>query len=150
MMPASPAYCADATPMGWLRRAETWMDAKGRGAWIAALVLSFILFWPLGLAIAIYMTTTNRWSRLMTCRSRTRHADLHRAAAALRPSGNTAFDAYKADMMQRLEDEQKNFEAFLDRLRAAKDKAEFDAFMADRARAAAAPLAQDPDGDMTK
>ena len=53
----------------------------------------------------------------------------------MRPSGNTAFDSYKADMLRRLEDEQAAFEGFLQRLRDAKDKSEFDAFMDDRARA---------------
>jgi hypothetical protein len=48
-------------------------------------------------------------------------------------SGNTAFDAYKADTLRRLEEEQNNFESFLERLRDAKDKAEFDQFMDDRA-----------------
>lgn len=59
----------------------------------------------------------------------------HRADVrhAMRPSGNSAFDAYKADTLSRLEDEQTNFENFLERLREAKDKAEFDQFMEDRA-----------------
>ena len=61
----------------------------------------------------------------------------HQFRAAMRPSGNTAFDAYKSDTLQRLDEEQSNFEAFLARLRDAKDKAEFDNFMADRARKAA-------------
>jgi hypothetical protein len=39
-------------------------------------------------------------------------------------------------MLRRLEDEQTAFEAFLQRLREAKDKSEFDAFMADRAKEA--------------
>jgi len=50
-----------------------------------------------------------------------------------RPSGNAAFDAYKSETLSRLEKEQDNFEAFLKRLRDAKDKAEFDQFMNDRA-----------------
>ena len=54
--------------------------------------------------------------------------------AGFRTSGNTAFDAYKAETLRRLEDEQQAFEAFLSRLREAKDKAEFDQFMDDRAR----------------
>jgi len=49
-------------------------------------------------------------------------------------SGNAAFDAYKADTLRRLEDEQQSFEDFLRRLREAKDKTEFDDFMNDRAR----------------
>ncbi len=49
-------------------------------------------------------------------------------------SGNTAFDAYKTDTLRRLEEEQTAFESFLQRLRDAKDKSEFDSFMEDRAR----------------
>ena len=45
-----------------------------------------------------------------------------------------ALAAYKADTLRRLEEEQGNFEAFLERLREAKDKAEFDQFMNDRAK----------------
>lgn len=62
-----------------------------------------------------------------SCRNRvfmTRHA-----ATTLRPTGNSAFDAYKADTLRRLEEEQDRFEAFLKRLREAKDQAEFDQFM---------------------
>ena len=64
---------------------------------------------------------------------------------AMRPSGNAAFDAYKADMLRRLEEEQEAFETFLQRLRDAKDKQEFDAFMDDRARAARATPPQSGD-----
>ena len=45
-------------------------------------------------------------------------------------SGNRAFDEYRADTLRRLEEEQVEFRNFLDRLRHAKDKEEFDAFMA--------------------
>ena len=51
-------------------------------------------------------------------------------------SGNTAFDAYKAETLRRLMSEQEAFEAFLERLRAAKDKSEFDQFMDERVSAA--------------
>lgn len=54
--------------------------------------------------------------------------------SALRPTGNSAFDAYKADTLRRLEEEQGRFEAFLERLREAKDKAEFDQFLDERAK----------------
>lgn len=53
--------------------------------------------------------------------------------SAMKSSGNSAFDAYKADTLRRLEQEQNDFEAFLERLRAAKDKSEFDQFMDERA-----------------
>ena len=56
-------------------------------------------------------------------------------------SGNHAFDEYRAETLRRLEEEQKEFTSFLDRLRFAKDKAEFDQFMAER-RAPRAPSAE--------
>ena len=57
-------------------------------------------------------------------------------------SGNRAFDDYRTETLRRLEEEQREFREFLDRLRMAKDKAEFDQFMADRRnRPADAPAA---------
>ena len=47
--------------------------------------------------------------------------------------------ALVADTLRRLEEEQTNFEAFLARLREAKDKAEFDQFMDDRAKRSEGP-----------
>lgn len=141
MTPASaPLAPAPAGILTWPRRAEAWLDARGRMAWIAAMVAGFILFWPIGLALVAYITYTNRWSKEMfgkSCRhDRTARWGSHRVHAS---SGNAAFDAYKADVLRRLEDEQAAFEGFLQRLREAKDKQEFDAFMEDRARAAQAP-----------
>jgi Protein of unknown function (DUF2852) len=49
-------------------------------------------------------------------------------------SGNRAFDEYRAETLRRLEEEQREFKEFLDRLRHAKDKAEFDEFMSERRR----------------
>lgn len=78
----------------------------------------------------------------MGCGFRRRHGAAHRHwaswcstnDAADRPptSGNRAFDDYRAETLRRLEEEQREFAAFLDRLRFAKDKAEFDDFMASR------------------
>ena len=47
-------------------------------------------------------------------------------------SGNRAFDDYRTETLRRLEDEQREFKDFLDRLRFAKDRAEFDQFMDER------------------
>ena len=116
---------------GWFARAEAWLDDKGKGAWIAAMVLSFIAFWPIGLALLFYMITTKR---LGSGSCRKRRAKQHARFTASRTSGNTAFDAYKEETLRRLEEEQHNFEAFLERLRDAKDTAEFDQFMDDRAK----------------
>jgi hypothetical protein len=119
------------TVASWPTQAETWLDARGKGAWIAAMILGFIVFWPVGLALLAYMI----WSKRTfngSCAGRRAHRHSHRFAS----SGNSAFDAYKTETLRRLEDEQKTFEEFLKRLRDAKDKSEFDQFMDDRARAA--------------
>jgi len=47
-------------------------------------------------------------------------------------SGNRAFDEYRSDTLKRLEEEQREFKDFLAKLRFAKDRAEFDQFMAER------------------
>lgn len=133
---------------GWLKRSEMWLDDKGKGAWIAAMVLGFIFVWPVGLALLIYMI----WSKRMFSRNGTpnRHSFRRHAAYAMKSSGNSAFDAYKTETLRRLEDEQDSFEAFLDRLRAAKDKAEFDQFMEDRETTADAETASSEDKDKSE
>jgi predicted CopG family antitoxin len=125
----------------WPARAETWLDRKGKGAWIAAAVLGFIFFWPVGLALMIYMIwSKDMFSKNCTKRSRTFHS-------SFRSSGNTAFDAYKSDTLRRLQEEQDSFENFLERLRAAKDKNEFDQFMDERAKSAASEAPETPKDD---
>jgi hypothetical protein len=114
--------------MSWFARSENWLDERGKGAWIAAMVLGFIFAWPVGLAFLAYMI----WSKRMFSSSCAKRS--HRRSIHMSTSGNTAFDAYKTDTLRRLEDEQQSFEAFLERLRDAKDKSEFDQFMDDRAK----------------
>jgi Protein of unknown function (DUF2852) len=127
----SDPVAAQSNP-GWLTRAESWLDDKGKGAWIAAMVLGFIFFWPIGLALLFYMI----WSKRMFSKSCSRQKSWSRhGMRAMSTTGNTAFDTYKADTLARLEQEQIDFEAFLERLREAKDKSEFDQFMDDRASA---------------
>ena len=58
-------------------------------------------------------------------------------------SGNHAFDEYRAETLRRLEEEQNEFSSFLERLRFAKDKAEFDQFMADRRQNPRPPIVPD-------
>ena len=114
-----------------LARAEAWLDSHGRKAWIAAMVAGFVLFWPVGLALVLYMTATGKWSM---GRGERQGRGLQGFGGMARRTGNAAFDAYKLDTLRRLEDEQRAFEEFLERLREAKDKAEFDQFMDDRAK----------------
>ena len=56
-------------------------------------------------------------------------------------SGNRAFDDYREETLRRLEEEQREFKDFLGRLRFAKDRAEFDQFMAERRQR---PFGPDP------
>ena len=126
-------------PVRWLQNAATWLDRRGRFAWIAAMVLGFILVWPVGLAILFYMI----WSKRMfgpVCNRRP-------AMSATRSSGNSAFDAYRDETLRRLQDEQASFERFMERLRAAKDKAEFDQFMQERSEARRKDDAPESAGD---
>ena len=58
--------------------------------------------------------------------------DWWRPAASSSSSGNRAFDDYRAETLKRLEDEQREFKEFLERLRFAKDRSEFDQFMNER------------------
>ena len=122
------------------------LDEFGKPAWIVLIVLGFMVFWPLGLAILVYTI----WSGRMGCGSQDRwqhkmermqrKMDWMRAKmsgnstsfAFGSPSGNRAFDEYRNETLRRLEDEQREFRSFLERLRLAKDKSEFDQFMADR------------------
>jgi len=59
-------------------------------------------------------------------------------------SGNRAFDEYRSETLRRLEEEQKEFKEFLIRLRHAKDKEEFDAFMAQHRNRPTPPNDQPP------
>ncbi len=127
----------------WPGRAEAWLDDRGKPAWIAAMILGFIFFWPAGLALLAYMI----WSKRMfsrsssSCGGRRMQRMAHMPSGAWNSSGNSAFDAYKTETLRRLEDEQQAFDAFLQRLREAKDKQEFDAFMQDRAKGVQTPAA---------
>ena len=110
-------------------------------------MLSFIVYWPLGLAMLAFLL----WSGRMGCRHYGAGAapgrgpgrwwqDAEGAARRwsgggyARSSGNWAFDEYRTETLRRLEQEQQEFREYLERLRHAKDKAEFDQFMAERGR----------------
>jgi hypothetical protein len=104
---------------------------------IVATILALVFFLPAGIALAVFLVVYGFRPILSQP-----HA-WHKAApitpdTTLTPTyhtGNSSFDAYRADVLKRLEDEQTRFTSFLDRLRDAKDKSELDTFMEDRARA---------------
>lgn len=136
----------------WLRRAESWLDERGKFAWIAAMVAGFVFVWPVGFGLLAYMIWSKRMFNRSSCAERraARHAHHCGHHGAYRSSGNAAFDAYKTDMLRRLEDEQTAFESFLQRLREAKDKSEFDSFMEDRARATRDAAVTAPAADVAR
>jgi hypothetical protein len=127
------------------------LDDIGKPAWIGLMIVSFILWWPLGLVVLGYLVGSGRmscwahgggerWQRRME-RMQERMERMHGAAERWGggrryrgTSGNRAFDEYRAETLRRLEEEQREFMEFLDRLRHAKDKVEFDQFMAERGR----------------
>jgi uncharacterized protein DUF2852 len=107
------------------------LDELGKPAWIALMILALIVWWPLGFAVLAYLIGSGR----MGCGRHGRAAGWEKAAGTWwqpRSSGNRAFDDYRAETLRRLEEEQREFQEFLDRLRVAKDKTEFDQFMAER------------------
>ncbi|MEM9969794.1 MAG: DUF2852 domain-containing protein [Pseudomonadota bacterium] len=90
------------------------------------------------LGIAVVLAVIWGWTNIVTLGAQPSVNDMVERlrpdadAVAERTSGNASFDAYRTEMMQRLEKEQTNFEGFIERLRVAKDQSEFDTFMADR------------------
>ncbi|MEZ5854087.1 MAG: DUF2852 domain-containing protein [Hyphomicrobiaceae bacterium] len=127
------------------------LDDWGRPTWIAAMIAGFIVFWPIGLAILAFLI----WSGRMGCGRRNWSGweqkardkwerKMQRFAGGMPTSGNRAFDAYREETLKRLYDEQKEFTDFLERLRLAKDKAEFDQFMTDRRNRPAPPAGDVP------
>ena len=133
------------------------LDDIGKPAWIALTVVSFILFWPLSLVLLGFLIGSgrmgcwahngNRWQRRMERMQRRMErmqagAGRWSGGGSRASSGNWAFDEYRAETLRRLEEEQREFMEFLNRLRHAKDKTEFDQFMAERSRRSEGPRSQ--------
>jgi hypothetical protein len=130
--------------MSVLARLNEWEHP--RPIWILLLILSFWVSWPVGVVVLAYLM----WSGRLEGWKRAGLNLWNEGIGPMRPpgtdwlrrsSGNSAFDEYRADTLRRLEDEKKEFQIFLDRLRAAKDRAEFDQFMSERRNRAGNPTA---------
>lgn len=127
-----------------MSRMEQRLDEWGKPAWIAVMVLGFVLFWPVGLLILGYLIWSGRmgcggryggrgdWQQRVAAKWERKMDRFGMRGAAYAPSGNAAFDEYRDETLRRLEEEQREFRTFLERLRMAKDRAEFDQFMSDR------------------
>ncbi len=98
---------------------------------ILAVAAGFILWWPLGLTVLAYVLWAGPVDTLADDGAK-KFREAFGARNAPRGSGNAAFDAYKADTLKQLEAEQAEFADYLTRLREARDRDEFERFMAER------------------
>ena len=135
------------------------LEQFGRPALMGLTVVAFALCWPVGLGMLVFLIGSKRmgcWKYGHRGQWYGRHVERDERRANERGpgggwnwggksgSGNAAFDEYREETLRRLEDEQKAFKGFLDKLRFAKDKAEFDQFMADRRNNPPAPPPSTP------
>lgn len=115
--------------------------------WLGAVLGGFWLAWPVGLVVLAYLAASGKLASFrqqapgqwFNVRSQASRA----FGTGFSGSGNQAFDTYRTDTLRRLEEEQAEFVQYLDRLRQARDKAEFDQFMAERGRNRAPVREQD-------
>lgn len=145
---------------------------------IGLMILGFMLFWPLGLAMLAYMIWGDRMRRFADgvrdgferhgpawagafgtsghgqgSSGPTGYDWARHGSAGQGSSGNGAFDAYRKAELERLEaerrrldEERRAFDDYLASLRSARDKEEFDRFMAERRRRAHGGAAEDRTG----
>lgn len=136
------AYQGDAWAQGY-RSAR-----RGFGRWtgfeLIVMVVGFVIFWPIGLAILGYKL----WQRnaggpdlqAVLSEGWTKARDVFAGGGpAPAYSGNSAFDDWRAAEIARLEEERRKldeakreFEDFLANIRKAKDREEFERFMNER------------------
>src|SRR4029453_11373189 len=92
------------------------LDDIPKPAWIALLVVSFIVFWPVGLALLIYL----KWSGRMFCSRHGRRGQWYgpdggegrdefrawrrRHGWGRSGSGNVAFDEYREETLRKLDE----------------------------------------------
>ena len=120
-----------------------------RPAWtpatIALMVIGFMVFWPLGLAMLAYILWGDRldgFKRDVNRATDGMWASCRRGGFKAQPrTGNVAFDDWREKELSRLDEERRRldemreeFDNYARELRRAKDQEEFDRFMADRSR----------------
>ena len=120
-----------------------------RPAWtpmtVTLMIVGFIVFWPLGLAMLAYILWGDRFHETFDrVRDKTRQSGFSgscRMGGRMDRTGNAAFDAYReaelerlAEERRKLDEERREFETFVEELRRAKDQEEFERFMSARAK----------------
>jgi hypothetical protein len=112
------------------------------------MILGFMVFWPIGLAVIgwkVWQRKSGYYGGFASFAEEKWRAATSGFGGSQRwrpfASGNAAFDDWRTAELARLEEErrkleeaQREFAAFVDQLRRARDREEFDRFMADRAR----------------
>lgn len=112
-------------------------------ATVALMVLGFVVFWPLGLAMLAYILFGEKFQNFK--REANSKADTAFAwcrtngYSASMSTGNVAFDDWRKAELERLDEERRRldemraeFDTYARELRRAKDQEEFDRFMRDR------------------
>ena len=112
------------------------------------MVIGFVVFWPLGLAMLAYIIWGDRLDAFK--RDANRMTDgvfstFRKTSFSSAKTGNVAFDDWRQKELDRLADERRKldemyeeFDAYARELRRAKDQEEFDRFMSHRTKPAVA------------
>ncbi len=128
-------------------------NALIRPAWtpatIALMVIGFMIFWPLGLAMIAYIIWGDRLEQFKTDVNKATDgvSDAFKKGACFAKgrgfdrTGNVAFDDWREAELDRLDEKRREldamraeFDTYARELRRAKDQEDFDRFMADRAK----------------
>lgn len=113
-------------------------------ATVALMVLGFMVFWPLGLAMLAYIVFGDRFRSFKQTANQTADGLFSKCRsngfrATHFSTGNVAFDDWRKAELDRLEEERRkldemraDFDRYARELRRAKDQEEFDRFMRER------------------
>ena len=144
---ASTAWNAGPQAGPWNNGANRRCGRKpGRGLEIAGIILGFIFVWPLALAYLVWKMTgypkydeAKAFLRDTFGRAKDDMFASRGPAAGFGGTGNAAFEEYRRNELRRLDEERRKldeearaFRDFVEELKRAKDREEFDAFMAKR------------------
>ncbi len=165
MAPSMERQMANAADLNrWDYPDDRQMSYRTQSPWrIALIVLGFIVWWPVGLALLFFTLGSRKmgcWDhgdrfankmermqhKMERMRGRMERRGFNFGGFGPPSSGNRAFDEYRVETLRRLEEEQHEFKDFLDRLRHAKDKEEFDQFMAQHRPRPTPPSDTQPQG----
>jgi hypothetical protein len=127
---------------GWSNGQQALGIRPHKGLEIAGVLLALFFFWPLALAYVAWKLLGYPVPREAKAFFDKNFTFLSESLGAARPSpatGNAAFHEYRQRELERLEQERRRldeeahaFAAFVEELKRAKDREEFDAFMAKR------------------